>query len=216
MRKPDTNCIVLWHSLCIMLLANFRMFELAAGRHGAGPAADALDNIIQWSQTISARRAIVHAAQNFKVMSERKVSDNVTIHSVTALFASALTLGLYLFMVPPSTNHSNRTTVELIETDVDWHELQDVGFTDDSTNLHSNDKGLPHHDHDLSVIHHFIRYGGTVSLSGVTQQPGYESARRVLLDFANLMDGISGRKLRTFTQVLHIMSDDLMNVDTAS
>jgi hypothetical protein len=37
----------------------------------------------------------------------------------------------------------------------------------------------------------------------------------VLLDFANLMDGISGRKLRMFTQILHIMSDDLMNVDIA-
>ena len=215
MRKSDTNCIVLWHSLCIMLLADFRMFELAAGRHGAGPAADALDKIARWSQTVSARRAVVHAAQNFKLMSERKVSDNVTIHSVTAVFASALILGLYLFMVPPSTNHSNRTTVELIDTDVDWQEMHDVGFTNDETDLHINGKGLPRHDHDLSLIHHFIRYGGTVSLSGVTHQGGYESARRVLLDFANLMDGISGRKLRTFTQVLHIMSDDLMNVDTA-
>ena len=100
----DTNCTVLWHSICIMLLADFRMFELAAGRHGAAPATGALENISQWSQTQSARRACVHAAQNFKLMSERRVSDNVTIHSVTALFASALVLGLYLFMVTPGSS----------------------------------------------------------------------------------------------------------------
>ena len=215
MRKPDTNCIVLWHSLCIMLLADFRMFELAAGRHGAGPAAGALENISQWSRTMAARRACVHAAQTFRLMSERKVSDNVTIHSVTALFSAALILGLYQFMAPPSTNHANRTTVELVEADVDWaNDISDLGFTPDALdrNPPSNDT---RYDTELSVIHHFIRYGGRVSLGGVTQQGGYESARRVLLDFANLMDGISGRKLRTFTQVLHIMSDDLMNVDNA-
>ena len=219
MRKPDTNCIVLWHSLCIMLLADFRMFELAAGRHGAGPAAGALENISQWSRTMAARRACVHAAQTFRIMSERKVSDNVTIHSVTALFSAALILGLYQFMAPPSTNHSNRTIVELVEADVDWaNDISDVGFTQDALDRHppqSDSSSLPRYDTELSVIHHFIRYGGTVSLGGVTQQGGYESARRVLLDFANLMDGISGRKLRTFTQVLHIMSDDLMNVDNA-
>ena len=219
MQKPDTNCIVLWHSLCIMLLADFRMFELAAGRHGAGPAAGALENISQWSRTMAARRACVHAAQTFRIMSERKVSDNVTIHSVTALFSAALVLGLYQFMAPPSTNHSNRTVVELVEADVDWaNDISDLGFTQDALDRHhlqSDSSALPRYDTELSVIHHFVRYGGTVSLGGVTQQGGYESARRVLLDFANLMDGISGRKLRTFTQVLHIMSDDLMNVDMA-
>jgi hypothetical protein len=250
MKKKDTNCIVLWHSLCIMLLADFRMFELAAGRHGAGPAAGGLDNISEWSRTMAARRACLHAAQIFKLMSDRKVSDNVTMHSVTAVFSAALTLALYLFMANPPTNHSNRTTVELIEAEPDWTtDISDIGFTTESlepepstsnttTSTTANNtttissstsiipttstrpqppqrrpSRLPSHDSDLSPLHHFIRYGGTVSLAGVPQQGGYESARRTLLDFANLMDGISGRKLRTFPQVLHIMADDLMIVD---
>lgn len=215
----DTNTLVLWHNLCNLLLADFRMFELAAGRHGAGPATGALETISNWCQTVSARRAVVHAAQSFKLMADRRVSDNVTVHSVMALFGSALVLGLFLFMVPPSNNHANRTTVELIDVDIDWNELGDVGFTDD-TGLSAwpattGSNGQPHHidSGDMSLVAHFVRYGGTVALNGVTHHGGYESARRVLLDFANLMDGISGRKLRTFTQVLHIMSDDLMNVD---
>lgn len=237
MRIPDTNTIVLWHALNIMLLADFRMFELAAGRHGAGPATGALESIASWSQTSCARRAVVHAAQNFKLMQDRRVSDNVTVHSVGALFSSALILGLYLFMVPPVSNHANRTTVELVDWDIDWAELADMGYTDDGSptdrisgspshhrsgsignhpsyaalpgsNMHSSST-VHHPDSDLSPVAHFVKYGGTVSLSGVTHQGGYESARRVLLDFANLMDGISGRKLRIYTQVLHIMADDL-------
>ncbi|KIX04623.1 uncharacterized protein Z518_05493 [Rhinocladiella mackenziei CBS 650.93] len=215
-KVDDTNCTVLWHSLCIMLLADFRMFELAAGRHGAGPATGALENISQWSQTQSARRACVHAAQNFKLMSERRVSDNVTIHSVTALFASALTLGLYLFMVTPGSSRQGTAPVELIEAQPDWTELHDLGFKDESLEQQA-DRSLTtnREDEHFSLIYQFVKYGGTVSLNGVAHQGGYESARRVLLDFANLMDGISGRRLRMFTQVLHIMSDDLMNVDPA-
>ncbi|KAK5212473.1 hypothetical protein LTR41_001419 [Exophiala xenobiotica] len=210
----DTNCTVLWHSLCVMLLSDFRMFELAAGRHGAAPATGALESIGQWSQTAAARRACVHAAQNFKLMSERRVSDNVTIHSVTALFASALVLGLYLFMVQPGSSRQGTAPVELMESEPDWTELHDLGFKDESLDLQA-ERNLTtnREDEHFSLIYQFIKQGGTVSLNGVAHQGGYESARRVLLDFANLMDGISGRRLRTFTQVLHIMSDDLMNVD---
>jgi len=249
----DTNCTVLWHSICIMLLADFRMFELAAGRHGAAPATNALESISHWAQTQSARRACVHAAQNFKLMSERRVSDNVTNHSVMALFSSALVLGLYLFMVSPGGRGSSRqgtAPVEIVEVEPDWVELNDLGFVDDTNNdtstasssllldphhLHSHHSHNQHKDHrpstsstsnlmlttnredehTFSLIYQFVKCGGTLSLNGVTHQGGYESARRVLLDFANLMDGISGRRLRTFTQVLHIMSDDLMNVDPA-
>ena len=211
----DTNCVVLWHSLCVMLLSDFRMFELAAGRHGAVPATGALENISQWSQTQAARRACVHAAQTFKLMSERRVSDNVTIHSVTALFASALVLGLYLFMVNPGAGRQGTAPVELLECEPDWAELGDMGFKDDSLDPTSTERNLTtnREDEHFSLVYQFIKHGGTVSLGGVVHSGGYEGARRVLLDFANLMDGISGRRLRFFTQVLHIMSDDLMNVD---
>ncbi|KIW67267.1 hypothetical protein PV04_06532 [Phialophora macrospora] len=216
-KVDDTNCVVLWHSLCVMLLADFRMFELAAGRHGAGPATGALENISQWSQTQAARRACVHAAQTFKLMSERRVSDNVTIHSVTALFSSALVLGLYLFMVNPSSGRQGTAPVELMEAEPDWDELGDMGFKDESLDPTTAERNLTtnREDEHFSLVYQFVKYGGMVSLGGVAHSGGYEGARRVLLDFANLMDGISGRRLRTFTQVLHIMSDDLMNVDPA-
>jgi hypothetical protein len=195
----DTNCIVLWHSLCNMLLADFRMFELAAGRHGAAPATGALESISQWSQTQAARRAVVHAAQTFKLMSERRVNDNVTNHSVMALFASALVLGLYLFMVNPSSGRQGTAPVELMEAEPDWTEIGDMGFKDESPDANLVDRNLTtnREDEHFSPVHRFVKYGGAVSLGGTVHSGGYEGARRVLLDFANLMDGISGRRLRT-------------------
>ena len=219
----NTNCTVLWHVLNMALLSDVRTFEHAAGKHGAAPATPALESISQWSQTVSARRACVHAAQTFRLMSERKVSENVTVHSVAALFTAALVLSLYLFMVSPSTNFEVRgRVVELLEAEVDWSELGSVGYEEDGESgvvgglrQAGNQKGglLIGFDEECSPVKHFVKYGGTISLGGVSQEPGYESARRLLLDFANLMDGISGRRLRSWTQVLHIMSDDLMNVD---
>lgn len=213
MMKPqtkgcDVNCAVLWNSLCIMLLSDFRLFELAAGRHGYDPGIEALDDIARWSQTSSARRACVHAAQTFRLMSNRRVSDVVTIHSVSALFASALVLGLFVFMVQPTTGENTGPVIELVEIDVDWNELGDLGLADD-TNVDARRPSYP----NQASIRHFIQFGGTVALSGIPQHGGYEFARRALLDFANLMAGISGRKSHTFTQVLHIMGDDLTHVD---
>ena len=216
----NTNCTVLWHVLNMALLSDVRTFEHAAGKYGAAPATPALESISQWSQTVSARRACVHAAQTFRLMSERKVSENVTVHSVAALFTAALVLSLYLFMVSPSTNFEVRgRVVELVEAEVDWSELGSVGYEEDEeSGIGLRQSGGPRGgligmDEECSPVKHFVKYGGTISLGGVSQEPGYESARRLLLDFANLMDGISGRRLRSWTQVLHIMSDDLMNVD---
>ena len=77
-----------------------QIFELAAGRAGAGPAGKALADVEDWARTSSARRACVHAAQSFKLLSNRKVSESITLNSMSALFCSALVLGLYLFTVP--------------------------------------------------------------------------------------------------------------------
>lgn len=209
--KLDINGMIWWHSLCIMLLANTQIFDLAAGRHGPDPASDALDRIARWTATPDARRACVHAAQNYKLMSSRRVSEIITMHSVSALFVSALVLGLYIFMVPTTLNGP---AVELTNIDVDWEDLESLElFEEGSTS--SIDQTTPQQPTDslASSVQNFVRNGGVVSLSGIPHPGGYESARRVLLDFSTLMDGTGERKSRIFSQILHIMCDDLMSVD---
>lgn len=207
LRTADLNSAVLWHASCMMLGANIRYFELAAGRAGPGPAVTALEDISAWSQTPSARRSVLHASHIFKLLFDRKVSDIVNPHSVLALFQAALVLGLYIFTLPPTMSCGvNDSCIELLDL-VDWSCVGQVGLID-SPHSPSATLGFG----DGSVVN-FIRNGGPFSITGIALEGGYLAARRTLLHCADLMDGMGRWKSRTFSQILHIMSDDLTEMD---
>ncbi|KAF2874788.1 hypothetical protein BDV95DRAFT_603581 [Massariosphaeria phaeospora] len=207
LRTADLNSAVLWHASCMMLGANIRYFELAAGRAGSGPAVAALEDISAWAQTPSARRSVLHAAHIFKLLFDRKVSDIVNPHSVVALFHAALVLGLYIFTLVPNNSFAmNENCIELLDL-VDWKCVGQVGLIDTA---HSPGPQLGFGD---GSVLNFIRNGGPFSITGIALEGGYLAARRTLLHCADLMDGMGRWKSRTFSQILHIMSDDLTEMD---
>ncbi|CAI6331475.1 unnamed protein product [Periconia digitata] len=217
LRTADLNSAVLWHASCMMLGANISYFELAAGRAGPGPAVTALEDISAWSQTASARRAVLHAAHIYKLLFDRKVSDIVNPHSVMALFQAALVLGLYIFTLPPSPNTnpsslSDANCLELLEI-VDWSHIGQIGYMDQHP--HSPRGAATAPGYGDSPVVNFIRNGGAFSITGIALEGGYLAARRTLLHCADLMDGIARWKARTFSQILHIMSDDLTETEQA-
>lgn len=198
----DLNSIVLWHKLCMKLGANMQHFELAAGRAGAGPASTALDNVSAWSRSSTARRSILHAAHIYKLLFDRKVSDIVHPHSIVALFHAALVLGLYVFTVGSSaeTNSNNDSSYELSDS-VDWPALGNLGLTSPERSFRARGKDSP--------AARFIQSGGSLSMANVTLEGGYAAARKTLLHCADLMEGMGRWRSTTFSQILHIMSDDL-------
>lgn len=205
LRTADLNSAVLWHASCMVIGANVRYFELAAGRDGPEPAVNALDDIAAWSQTSSARRSVLHAAHIYKLLSDRKVSDIVNPHSVVALFHAALVLGLYIFTLPPTTTCGiNDDCIELLDV-VDWISIGQFGLIESAPA--SSNFG------ESSVALKFIRSGGGFSMVGMALEGGYLAARRTLLHCADLMEGMGRWKSRTFSQILHIMSDDLTDYD---
>ncbi|KAF1911636.1 hypothetical protein BDU57DRAFT_552040 [Ampelomyces quisqualis] len=205
LRTADLNSAVLWHASCMVLGANMRYFELAAGRSGPEPAVSALEEISLWSQTPSARRSVLHAAQIYKLLFDRKVSDIVNPHSVVALFHAALVLGLYIFTLPPAiTCGINDNCIELLEV-VDWISVGQLGLI--STPQSPGSFG------EASLGVKFICNGGPFSITGITLEGGYLAARRTLLHCADLMEGMGRWRSRTFSQILHIMSDDLTDYD---
>ncbi|KAE8454627.1 hypothetical protein EG329_000250 [Mollisiaceae sp. DMI_Dod_QoI] len=203
----NPNCLVLWHNMCIMLTADIRLFETGAGCAGAPAARQALDDIARWTQTSSARRACLHAAQTFKLMSNRRASDGDPFHASSGLFLSALILGLYVFMVPPESegNGAVNPGFDLID-EVDWAVVGDEGLSSTPT---SN----PGNENDAAT--NFIRNGGGICFDGVMHSPGYEAARRILLDYARLLEDIGRWRVRIsqFSRVLRIMSDALVDVE---
>lgn len=202
-RHADLNSAVLWHASCMLLGANMYHFELAAGRAGPGPAMSALEDVSAWAITKTARRAVLHAAHIFKLLSDRKVSDVVNPNSVVALFQAALVLGLYIFTVPPTGVYAmESSSIELLDL-LDWSQIAQTGFMDD---LQARRPAIAHREREAMT---FIRHGGHFSIAGIAIDGGYLAARRTLLHCADLMDGVGRWKSRTFSQILHIMSDDL-------
>ncbi|KAF8860203.1 hypothetical protein BDZ45DRAFT_620024 [Acephala macrosclerotiorum] len=207
----NPNCMVLWHNMNHMLTSDIRLFELGAGCAGAVVARQALDDIARWTSTSSARRACLHAAQTFKLMSNRRASDGDPFHASSGLFLSALILGLYVFMVPPESSSINQHNpgFDLID-DVDWAVVGDEGLT--STSRSSNAGA------HIDPATNFIRNGGGICFDGVMHSPGYEAARRILLDYARLLEDIGRWRVRIsqFSRVLRIMSDALVDVEMST
>ncbi|PYH41409.1 FTFMHR domain-containing protein [Aspergillus saccharolyticus JOP 1030-1] len=206
--RLNPNAAVTWHNMCLTLSADTQIFDLAAGRSGPAPARKALDDIAAWSQTPAARRACLHAAHIYKVLTNRKTSDHMMFHSVFSLFSAALVLGLYVFMVPNLPDpQGGGTAIELFD-DIDWQKVGTEGLA--SYMVPSGNQPLPLSEEPAV---NFIRNGGTVFLRGIPIQGGYQPARRVLLDYAGLLRDAGKWSVRKFSYVLHIMSDVLMDVD---
>jgi len=236
-QNSNPNILAWWHSQCMCLLADLPLFELAAGREGPDRAKQALESISIWAQTPAARRACVHAAQTFAVMSGRRISDGTTSHSEIALFHGALVLGLYLFTVhdedAPADAHAaamrldEEELFELLDP-VDWRTIGSEGMTVETvsgnssfTNTGANAiDGLIQSSTPLTGLEspakRFIVQGGPVSFNGATHKGGYNSSRRILLDYANLMKSVAKWNVRGYCRILRIMSDTLIEVDDIS
>lgn len=220
LRTAELNSAILWHASCMLLGANIHYFELAAGRAGQDPAVKALEAISAWSQTASARRSVLHAAHIYKLLFDRKVSDVVNPYSTIALFHAALVLGLYIFTLPAKFEDSNSSTYDVVEPPcievlhlMDWISVGQQGFTSHATPTTRTYTPTAATSPATASILTFINHGGGFSISGIALEGGYLAARRTLLHCADLMEGMGRWKSRTFSHILHIMSDDLTDYD---
>lgn len=207
-RYSDVNVVVQWHNLNINLTANVNNFEVAAGRRGRVKALEALADIAEWSKTPAARRAAIHAAHIYRSLNNRKAAENLMLNSYSSLFSSALVIGLFVLHAPSYQNAGSGPGLAAYDLigDIDWGLVGDCGLTDPVT------KPVSMYDaHQRTAATDFINFGGPVLLNGVPNS-GSASARRVLHDFAHLMDGMGAWKPKTFSQILHIMSEELVEM----
>ena len=204
LQTANPNCMTMWHSLCLMQIADPCTFELAAGRDGAKRARQALDDIAIWTQTAAARRACLHAAQIFAIMSHRKTCDGIMFHSEVALFSAALVLGFYLFTVPEREGGTNDSDLEAFEItgEVDWRAVGCEGLACTGRPTDSN-----------CAAKTFIRNGGPISFCGSVQRGGYDSARRLFLDYEGLLDDVGKWNVHDYCRILRAMIDCLVEND---
>ncbi|KAI1623922.1 hypothetical protein EDD37DRAFT_666616 [Exophiala viscosa] len=205
--KVDINSAVMWHTCWLLLSTDFRMLERAAGQAGPTAAQASLGRLRHWSRSATARRACLHAAAIGSLIFNRRASDVISMHLMNALFRAALTMGFYALTSPASEQRED-TAMDFF-ADVDWDLVGTCGVSD------TVDFDLPlgnasHEDSSKAV--NFIRNGNAFEVNGALLEPGYASARRTFLHYANLLETVGSKQCRAFLQILHTISDDLVKI----
>ncbi len=159
-----SNVLVFWHFLCLGMTVNQDVFEIAAGREGSGPAANALETVAIWSKTCAARRAMIHAAHIFNLLSCRGSDDEPTIYASFATFAAGLAMTIYIFAgagqqirtqtqtqshpisgpssnaeIRGTTNGSQNAAAFELTSEIHWPTFGNVGLSDSPSSVpHAN------------------------------------------------------------------------------
>ncbi|KAF9890034.1 hypothetical protein FE257_006714 [Aspergillus nanangensis] len=233
LQHENPNCVTLWHFLNLQLLVNMETFESATGRYGLERAHSALRVIASWSKTHYARRACLHAAGIYKSMTQRRITDGAMLHTEAAVFLAALVLGMYIFMVH-SSDEGNQQDAEGGEVmmavdadsdaeepcemldDVDWPSLGLLGLVPLSEMaIEDQSTSLP--DSSNISASRFIQ-NETISLSfmGHVLDGGYDGARMIFLEYANLLGELAKGSTEGLGQVLRIMSNSLVDIECAN
>ncbi|KAJ4113804.1 hypothetical protein NW765_011411 [Fusarium oxysporum] len=191
-----------WHYLCILLTTDVDLLETACGRDGLEAAEDSLVHVFRWSQSSSARRALLHAAQVFSILDSCLVRESYLTRPDLVLFVSALVISQYFLVTSYTGNGSGGPVFELLR-DVDWATVGDEGFGRATGYLPLG--RLERETVNSNPAIGFINKGGSVSFAGEVQGLGGVAAKKIARKFAHLMDGFGKWDGCSYSQLLRVM-----------
>ncbi|EXJ65598.1 uncharacterized protein A1O5_11125 [Cladophialophora psammophila CBS 110553] len=203
MIHQDAPAVLTWNHLCLLLCADIDRVQTACSRTGLEASHKAMRDLLLWSRTSSARRAAVHSAQIFSILSQRRVSDFKTLLPELVLSNAALVMAMYI-CVSHWNDHSYTEPTELLQSP-DWSGIGDEGFCMRSR-LEDNDRLATTVNNQAW---RFIVQGGAFTFGGETYSPGAVSARKMVLVYAQLVDEISPRPGSEHSRLLRTIGDFL-------
>lgn len=205
LRKSNPNCIVIWHSICILLTVDANVLARAAGREGPELMSQARIDLSSWVNTAAARRACLHAAQTFRTLSHRKPADGTAFQSVRTLFMSALVLAMYILMGPdyPRSGRLTGNEFDLANTDLDWQAIGEEGLSDSISSPLTESVGQE------DPGSKFIRDGGPIVIDGIIYRRGSRHAQRIILEFASLLDEVGTHWMADYARLLYMIHDTM-------
>ncbi|KAF4417052.1 transcription factor TDA9 [Fusarium acutatum] len=191
-----------WHYLCILLTTDVDLLETACGRDGLELAEDSLIHVFRWSQSSSARRALLHAAQVFSILDSCLVRESYLTRPDLVLFVSALVISQY-FLVTSYTGYGSGGPVFELLRAVDWTTVGDEGFGRAAGYLPPGRLGRETINSNPAIA--FINKGGSVAFAGEVQGLGGVVAKKIARKFAHLMDGFGKWDGCSYSQLLRVM-----------
>ncbi|KAH7139954.1 hypothetical protein B0J13DRAFT_505333 [Dactylonectria estremocensis] len=208
-----------WHYLCITLTADMDLLEAASGRDGLEAASTALVQVARWSQSASARRAVLHAAQVFDILDSSRIRESYLTRPDLVLFVSALVISQYILVSgqkegrPDTHSPSSPLPFELLQ-DIDWTVVGDEGLVTSNGTVPQSaiiDGDPP--PATSNAARHFIQLGGPISFAGEVPNCGGVSARKMVRKFAHLMAGFGTWDGSGYSSILKMMCDSVVGDD---
>jgi hypothetical protein len=97
-KRSDPLClVVLWHSVFMLLLADFDSLELVIGKEGPAAAATAKATCaLQWSASVDSRPCVTHAFLLQKLLESQPLGRAAAVHVPRCLFSAAIAWSSYL------------------------------------------------------------------------------------------------------------------------
>ena len=201
LRSTDLNSSLLWNFMSMLLCVNVRMLEHSSGRYGSELAAQGLEDIRVWAQTPSARRAVLHAGQIYRLLYDRRASDPLGPHAMSAAFTAGLAMGFY-YEFATATTPVHPTTLADLFSELDWGSIADCGLANGPEALDS----MPQPDGSESV-RQFIRSGGQFTVRGRVLPWKCSTGRKSMIHFADLLENIWRKKASPYSCVLHAVAE---------
>ncbi|KAK7420788.1 hypothetical protein QQX98_002592 [Neonectria punicea] len=210
LESKNRNNALGWNYLCITLTADIDLLEVAAGREGLEAASAALVHVAKWSRSASARRAVLHAAQVFDILDSSRIRESHLTRPDLVLFVSALVISQYVLVAVPNEACLDAPPFELMQS-IDWTVVRNEGVLASSEKLFSTvTTDGEQHSVASSAARHFIQYGDPISFAGEPLNYGNVTARKMVRKFAHLMDGLSIRNGSSYSQLLKMMCDSMV------
>lgn len=197
-----------WNNVCIAATADLNLLEIASGRDGLDAARTAILVVSKWSRTARARRATLHAAQVFDILSSSRLSEWNIARPDLLLFQSGLVLSMYLFVCDHRDDDDDDSPAFELLQNIDWTAVGHEGLHTPTQTMSPS----PSLDGQCSSeaadgARGFIRHGGPMSFSGEVLNGGGVTARKILLNYVHLLDDIGKYRGSSYSQILKTMSD---------
>lgn len=183
-----------WNYLCLLMLVDSNRVQSACGKDGITASRRALHDLLQWSETASARRAVLHAQEIYGFSARHRLIDDKTLCHELILATAAMVHSLFVLM-----QRDTETVLSDISHDLlDWVDIDDAGFP----NTVAAGSGEVTTE---NVAKRFILAENSASVA--EGHYAVRAARETLLNYAQLLDEIMSSQSEEYSGLLRTIAD---------
>jgi hypothetical protein len=165
LNEIDPGLAVTWSHLCLHLLVDIDGIQNAYGRASPEAARHAREELALWCGTASARRAVLHPSQLFRLLSRYRVGDNKASVLGHVLFLAGIVMGMFFLLSRKTSSIEINPPIEILGA-IDWGVVGNTGLDTNDTVPYYVYPSIKDTQQGNSPVTTFIRESGPMTFGG--------------------------------------------------